>query len=74
MVKTVLKVIHKDITVLVGVFFFNWPFVGPFATSPTWEDPKMLSDTQHSMGLLFLSALLLNAQLVVFLQRREKTA
>ena len=75
--KNVLDVFHAEIVNLargrkcmfkIGHFLALWPLHTPGRAQ------KCCRTQKYSMGLLFLSALPLNAQLVVLLQRLAKTA
>ena len=75
--KNVLEVFHDDIANLaryrkwafkMGHFWALWPLHTPGMAKNVCRTQK------QSTGLLFLSALPLNAQFVVWLQRHEKTA
>ena len=75
--KNVLEVFHNNIanfargrkwSFKIGHFWALWPLHTPGMAQ------KYCRTQKYSIGLLFLSALPLNAQLVVLLQRHEKTA
>ena len=56
------------------VYFFNWLFLGIFATSPTQWGPKFLPNPEIPNGTVFVRVLPSHAQLVVLLQHHAKTA